>query len=180
MTSTRLRKRCAPCARSPKPKARSGFAPDLLPQAGTAPGNVTLNSNAPNNACLTAPNNVPSQLVYQSPIFQPTSFTFGGTFVGYTQYIDALQRASFFTALGGDPDNYHVLFDPVRITSPVVIDVPANEGLAITNGLLVGRPDVCAPGQILDINWFDSHINGTLLPALTSQGVNPGSVPIFL
>jgi len=147
---------------------------------GTAPGNVTLNSNAPDNTCLTAPNNVPSQLVFQSPIFQPASFTFGGTFVGYTQYIDAFQRANFFAALGGDPDNYHVLFDPVRITSPVVIDVPANEGLAITNGLLVGRPDVCAPGQILDINWFDSYINGTLLPALASQSVNPGSVPIFL
>jgi len=147
---------------------------------GTAPGNVTLNSNAPDNTCLTAPNNVPSQLVYQSPVFQPASFTFGGTFVGYTQYIDAFQRANFFAAVGDDPDNYHVLFEPVRITSPVVIDVPANEGLAITNGRLVGRPDVCAPGQILDINWFDSYINGTLLPAFASQGVNPGSVPIFL
>jgi hypothetical protein len=147
---------------------------------GTAPGNVTLNSNAPDNTCLTAPNNVPSQLVYQSPIFQPASFTFGGTFVGHTQYIDAVQRASFFAALSGDSDNYHVLFDPVRIATPVVIDVPANEGLAITNGLLVGRTDVCTPGQILDFYWLDSYINGTLLPALASQGVNPGSVPLFL
>jgi hypothetical protein len=146
---------------------------------GTAPGDVTLNSNAPDNNCLSAPNNVPSRLVRQSPIFEPASFTFGGIYLGYTQYIDAFQRANFYGALGNDPDNYHVLFDPVRVTSPVVIDVPANEGLAITNGQLLGPPAFCAPVQILDINWFDSYIAGTLLPQLASQGVNPGSVPLF-
>jgi hypothetical protein len=146
---------------------------------GTAPGNVTQNSSAPDNNCLTAPNNVPSRLLSQSPIFQPTNFSFGGVSLGHTQYIDAFMRANFYGALGGDPDHYHVLFEPVRIANPVVIDVPANEGLAITNGLLLGPPAFCAPVQILDINWFDSYINGTLLPELASQGVNPGSLPVF-
>ncbi len=146
---------------------------------GTVPGVVTQNSGAPDNNCLSAPNNVPSKLLYDSPIFQRTNFSFGGVSLGYTQYIDAFTRGNFYGALGGDPDNYHVLFEPVSITRPVVIDVPANEGLAITNGLLLGPPAFCAPVQILDINWFDSYINGTVLPALASQGVNPSSVPVF-
>jgi hypothetical protein len=39
---------------------------------------------ADNSACLPAPNNVPLALVQQSPLFQPASSNFGGTFVGNT------------------------------------------------------------------------------------------------
>ena len=85
----------------------------------TAPGDVTQNSGEPQTTCLTAPNNVPSKLIYQSPIFQSAPFTFGGVFMGNTQYIDAYQRANFYQALGGDPDDYHVLLSPVRIVSPI-------------------------------------------------------------
>lgn len=141
----------------------------------TAPGDVTQNSGAPQSTCLTAPNNVPSKLIDQSPIFQPAPFTFGGVFMGNTQYIDAFQRANFYQALGGDPDDYHVLFDPVRIISPIRIDVPANEGLA-------AEPDLfgtCGVVQFLDINWFDSYINGTILPQLAAQGINAGTIPVF-
>jgi hypothetical protein len=141
----------------------------------TAAGNVTQNSAAPDNNCLTAPNNVPSTLLYQSPIFQPTPFTFGGTYMGDTQYIDAIQRAEFYRALGNDPDNYHVLFGPVRIVSPISITVPANEGLAAPPGIF----GTCGNIQFLDINWFDSYVNGTILPQLAAEGVGPGTVPLF-
>ncbi len=146
---------------------------------GTAPGDVTQNSNAHDKHCLTAPNNVPSKLLYESPIFQKTNFSFGGVSLGHTQYIDAFTRANFYGALGGDPAGYHVLFEPVSIAKPVSIDVPSNEGLAITDGSLFGPPAFCAPVQILDINWFDSYINGTLLPELAKQGVSADSVPVF-
>lgn len=142
----------------------------------TTSGNVTQNSGAAQSTCLTPPNNVPSTLVYQSPIFQPAAFTFGGVFVGDTQYIDAFQRANFYQALGGDPDNYHVLFSPVKIVTPVTIDVPANEGLAIPAGTIF---PTCGTVQILDINWFDSYINGTILPQLAAEGVGPGTIPVF-
>lgn len=141
----------------------------------TTPGDVTQNSGAPQATCLTAPNNVPSTLIYQSPIFQNAPFYFGGTFMGNTQYIDAFQRANFYRALGGDPDGYHVLFGPVQILDPVKIDVPANEGLAAPASFF----GTCGTIQFLDINWFDSYINGTLLPQLARQGIGAGTIPLF-
>jgi hypothetical protein len=141
----------------------------------TAPGDVTQNSGVANTDCLTAPNDVPSTLIAQSPIFQNAPFTFGGTYMGDTQYIDAVQRAEFYRALGNDPDNYHVLFSPVRIIRPISVTVPANEGLAAPRSLF----GTCGTIQFLDINWFDSYINGTILPQLAAQGIGAGTIPVF-
>jgi hypothetical protein len=147
----------------------------------TVPGDVTQNSGAAQTTCLTAPNNVPSTLIDQSPIFQNAPFTFGGVYMGNTQYIDAVQRAEFYRALGNDPDNYHVLFSPVRIIAPVKVDVPANEGLAtdVPGDAASTIFGTCGTVQFLDINWFDSYINGTILPQLAKQGIGPGTIPIF-
>jgi len=148
----------------------------------TAPGDTVTDPTAPDNACLTAPNNVPATLVRQSPIMTPTKFVFGGTDMGTTQYPDAFERASFFNALGSRANQYHVLLDPIKMHEPVVIDVPANEGLAITdpNFFQAFQFSICAPLQLVDINWFDSYIQGTVLPALAAEGIDADSLPIFL
>ena len=147
----------------------------------TVPGVVTIDPTHTDNTCLQAPNNVPSRLFAQSPIFRSASFTFGGTYVGTTQYIDAFQRANFYNVLGSNLNDYHVLLNPVRTEEDgVFLDVPANEGLAFTDPLFFGPPAFCAPVQIIDINWLDSYINGTLLPRLAEEGVGPSSLPIIL
>jgi hypothetical protein len=145
----------------------------------TAPGNVTIDPTNVDRRWLTAPNNVPSRLLAQSPLFQPTPFTFGSTYLGTTQYVDALQRGSFYKALGSNLNEYHVLLDPVSVVKGIVVDVPANEGLAITDPLFFGAPACCAPFQFVDINWLDTYIDGTLLPQLATQGVGPSNLPIF-
>ena len=149
----------------------------------TAPGDATQNSGVAQSTCLTAPNNVPSTLIDQSPIFQNAPFNFGGVPIGNTQYIDAVQRGEFYQALDQDPDNYHVLFSPVRIVSPIAVDVPANEGLAADVPGNADSPNIfgtCGTVQFLDLNWFDSYINGTLLPELAQQdGVNASVIPVF-
>lgn len=138
-------------------------------------GTVTQNSAVPDTNCLGTSNNVPSTLLYQSPIFQNAPFSFGGTFMGNTQYIDAVQRAEFYHVLDDDPGNYHVLFSPVRIASPISVTVPANEGLAAPSGIF----GTCNTVQFLDINWFDSYINGTILPQLAREGIGAGTIPVF-
>ena len=149
----------------------------------TAPGDATQNSGAPQSTCLTPPNNVPSTLLAQSPVFQSAPFTFGGVFMGNTQYIDAFMRANFYQALDQDPDNYHVLFSPVRVVSPVTVDVPANEGLAADVPGNTASPNIfhtCGTVQFLDSNWFDAYINDTLLPQLEQQdGLTAGEIPVF-
>jgi hypothetical protein len=143
----------------------------------TKPGVTILNPTVANTACLTPPNDVPLTLYRQSPIIRRASFEMGGTLVGDTQYVDAFQRANFwaFTA----SHNYHVLLQPVTTTHTVFINVPAADGLALATNSL-GPPDFCAPLGIIDINWFDAYLDSTVIPSLYPQGVNPGSLPIFL
>jgi hypothetical protein len=142
----------------------------------TKPGRVVFDSTSPNTACLGSRNNVPLTLVQQSPIFRSANFNFGGTEVGVTQYIDAFQRGSFWNVI--DKDNYHVRLAP-KTLAPIVIDIPATEGLALATTSL-GPPAFCAPLGILDINVFDGLLTTKILPALKAQGVNPATFPIFL
>jgi hypothetical protein len=144
---------------------------------GTVPGKTVLDPTAANSACLTAPNDVPLTLFQQSPMFNDASFTFGGTYVGDTQYPDAFQRANFWNHTHAR-DN-HMLLSPVTTTSTLYLDVPEAYGLALATTSL-GSPAFCAPLGIIDINWFDSYLNTVVIPSLASQGVNQGSLPIFL
>jgi hypothetical protein len=146
----------------------------------TTPGIVTLNPEAVDANCLHAPNNVPTKLFAQSPVFQPAQFSFGSTPMGYTQYIDAFQRANFYEVWSKGEANYHVILDPVTTDKGILVDVPANEGIAFVDGNILGPPAFCAPYQIIDLNWLDAYISGTLLPMLKHQGIDAGSLPIFM
>jgi hypothetical protein len=150
---------------------------------GTAPGNTAFDPTSPDstNPCLSAPNNVATHLVSQSPIFTPTKFVFGATNVGTTTYNDAFQRANFWNILGEDRDSYHVLLDPVQVLDPITLEVPDVYGVAIANLLLLGPPAFCAPLGIVDINWFDTYLTGTVVPALAKENnLDPTNLPIFL
>ncbi len=150
-------------------------------QFTVAPGATTMDPTAA-TACLSPPNNVPASLLEESPIFRPAHFRFGATDVGTAQYVDAFQRGNFWQALGmaGTTDAYHVRLDPVQTVAPVVLEVPAASGLAITDPLLLGPPALCAPFGIIDINWVDDYLAGKVLPALAAQGVSPSNLPLFL
>ena len=56
----------------------------------TGPGRTRSDPTKADHACLTAPNNIPTRLVEQSPILTKTDFSFGGTNVGKTQYQDPI------------------------------------------------------------------------------------------
>src|ERR1700682_773781 len=63
--------------------------------------------------------------VLNSPIFQSSSFSPGGTFVGNTQYVDAFQRANFWTSVSDVSQNYHVLLqNPPQVNPAVTLTVP--------------------------------------------------------
>jgi hypothetical protein len=146
----------------------------------TTPGLTILNPTVADNGCLTAPNNVPIKLFEQSPILQAAPFDFGGTMVGRTQYIDAFQRGNFWKALGSNVGKYHVLLSP-EFLAPIVLDVPAIYGLSLAPDALtaLGIPIGCGPSAIVDINWFDAYLTGTIIPALAAKGVNPTTLPFF-
>jgi hypothetical protein len=139
----------------------------------TTKGSTTFDPTAADTSCLAAPNDVPLTLVQQSPIFQPTSFRFGHTLVGTTQYIDAFQRANFWQFV--KRTDYHTLVNPV-LFPPVMLNIAANEGLAIPSSLFGS----CGPLGIVNINTLDSILTGTLLPQLAAKGVDTSQFPVFL
>jgi len=53
----------------------------------TVAGDVVSEPTAPDNTCLAPPNNVPVELIRQSPLFQPVRFFVAGTDVGTTQWL---------------------------------------------------------------------------------------------
>ncbi|MBV8357634.1 MAG: hypothetical protein JO189_06815 [Deltaproteobacteria bacterium] len=142
----------------------------------TAPGVTIFNPAVADTACLKAPNNVPTKLFAESPIFKPATFNFGGTIVGTTQYSDAFQRGNFWNALGSNVDVYHVLLGPVKFLAPIVLNAPAIYGTVLPSKLT----GACGPLGIVDINWFDALLTGSIIPSLAAKGVNPASFPIFL
>jgi hypothetical protein len=140
----------------------------------TAPGVTVFDPTQNDNSCLSAPNNNPTALFRQSPIFENFDFSIGGTDVGNTQYEDAFQRAEFWNVLKNRND-YHTLFDPIVMLPAISINIPAE----FSTTLPPAQFPACGPFGIIDINFFDLFLNNNVLPALQPL-VNAGNIPFFL
>jgi len=53
-----------------------------------------------------------------------------------------------------------------------VLEAPSVYGISINDGLFLGPPAFCAPLGIVDINWFDTYLTGTIIPSL-ARDVDP-------
>ncbi|HEV2489576.1 MAG TPA: hypothetical protein VGT03_07195 [Candidatus Acidoferrales bacterium] len=114
-------------------------------------------------------------VVVNSPIFQNSSFTMDGVSIGSTQYVDAFQRASFWSNVGGTP--YHTVFSTSpTVLAPVSLTVPTADGTTIPWQSLGG----CRDAATMDINWWDNEVETVILPSLASKGVGPLNFPQFM
>jgi hypothetical protein len=107
-----------------------------------------------------------------SPIFDmTTTYTQGGVNVGTTQYVDAYQRADFWSIVQNQP-NYHVLLGGptahVTVLPQLVLNVPAGSGHT-------GQPFGHLVAEV-GINYFDAQISNyiTAHPQIT-----PATFPMF-
>jgi len=89
-------------------------------------------------------------------------FKEGGTDLGNTQYIDAFQRGNFWSKVKTHT-NYHTLLTPTVLAEQTY------------NGGTVGSPFGFQVAEV-DINSFDSFINGLI----SSLHISSGTFPIFL
>src|SRR5215469_9033982 len=113
--------------------------------------------------------------VQNSPIVKSTSFKFGGTSIGNVQVTNAFQRAEFwkFAKPGGINPKFGVALN-FKTLKPVTINVPNAD--AATGTINCGNGLIGAA----EINWLDNHLQSTVLPSLKSQGVGPGTFPLFV
>jgi hypothetical protein len=110
------------------------------------------------------------ELVQNSPIFQKSQWTINGVNVGNTQYIDAFQRAEFWSLLKGK--NYHLTLDDTLL--------PA-QTLSFSGHNLSFTTPSCANAQLglVDINDLDAALVNLITGPLAGT-INPGTFPIFL
>lgn len=105
--------------------------------------------------------------VKNSPLIKKAAFAPGGTNVGTTQYVDAFQRANFWSSVSTVSPNYHVLLSPVSVKPLQTINVGAN-------GTTVSGP--CARIGEVDINFFDN----IAMNLLTTLAIPADTLPLFL
>jgi hypothetical protein len=105
------------------------------------------------------------QSVIASPIFE--SFD---SQAGFTQYADAIYRASFYKVVEEKSPSWHVLLGQPAVMATEYITVPAGKGLEFT-GSHSG-----APVGLMDIDWFSKQLQA-LIGRLK---LDPHTLTIFL
>jgi uncharacterized membrane protein YdcZ (DUF606 family) len=103
-----------------------------------------------------------------SPIFSSgVDFVQGGTDLGSTQYIDAVQRGNFWSSVSANP-GWHLLAGGPTVLKIHTITVPAADGkLATAFGVKVA---------LVNINWID----GQFQALLTADGIPADAIATFM
>jgi hypothetical protein len=119
--------------------------------------------------CLGA---VVETVVGNSPVFQNSNYVMNGVNIGNTQYVDAFERANFWSNVAAAGNSYHTLLGlstlpPVRVTVPIA-DGQTAAGFG------------CGSYGLLDIDWWDNYVQNTLIPSLGGEGVGPTNLPLLL
>jgi hypothetical protein len=120
-------------------------------------------------------------LVQNSPIFQPTTWTMDGVNVGATQYHDAFTRASFWSLVGGS--SYHLVENvTVLATQTLYFGSVGNGGTSLGLGTNYNAPVAFGAGcgflGVVNVSNLVTAVNN-LLGSL-SPTVNIGTLPMIL
>ncbi|MBV9990075.1 MAG: hypothetical protein JOZ72_02175 [Alphaproteobacteria bacterium] len=134
---------------------------------GATNGNMTFDPLA-----VTLPNGrTLIENVLASPLFAPgTKFKQGGVKVGFGQYIDAYQRANFWSSVSTNTQ-YHVKFVNPTVLPEQTITVNVNQGKVVTN------PFGTKPAGEMYVNDFDSQIL-TIMSGI--RKITPNVLPLFI
>ena len=107
-----------------------------------------------------------------SPVIKTHSYTWGGTAIGSAQYVDAFQRAEFWTYANpsGINPGYHVRLKVTTLPT-ITINVPLSQAAAATIS--------CGNGFLgaIEINWLDNYLQTTAIPALVTAGSVAPHIP---
>lgn len=135
---------------------------------GKLNGNTTFD---PKKTRVANGNNIVKDLI-ASPLFKGRlKFVQGGTDVGKTQYIDAFQRANFWSFVSKNK-KYHVVLGKPKVLHEQTINVPFGLGLVETN------PFGTKPIGTMEIDVFDQQIQ-SFISALSAD-ITPNTLPLFV
>lgn len=146
----------------------------IVPLIVKMPDGGIFDPTVPDASC--SPAGTPLNLAVNSPMLVPIDFKIGSVDVGTAQYVDAFQRANFWSNVSVTGNRYHTVLSPVTTLGAVTVNVPSGDGATFSTAQFGG----CNPIGVMTFSWFDGFVTGTLLPALAAQGVGPTNFPLFL
>jgi hypothetical protein len=143
----------------------------IVPVKVHMPDGGVFDPGATDATCLGS--KVPSTVFQNSPLFVSTDFIMNGTDIGTAQYIDAFQRANFFTEnVSATGTRYHTMLSATPLAEQT-FTVPSGKGGTFSDG-------GCGHLGIMDLSTFDTFVRGTIIPFVTAHGGGPTSLPIIL
>ena len=128
---------------------------------------ITYDAAAP-DVCV-AGNPTTVSFIANSPVFQNNTWVMNGVNIGNTQYIDAFQRAQFWSNVQGTP--YHLILQASQLATRSLTFSGTN--MPVTCG---GHATFIG---IIHIGAIDSAIQNLIVNVL-SPTVNVGTFPVFL
>jgi hypothetical protein len=124
---------------------------------------IPLAMNFAVDHCTLAASGMAEDLV-ASPMFTPTEFGHG-----LRQYVDAVQRGSFWSSVGTTSPDWHLLLSP-HIMATQVLQVPAGKGDSFFN------PASNRPEGLVDGQWLQLRLNSLI----NSLHIDPGALAVFV
>jgi len=115
----------------------------------------------------------PVARILQSPLFQSSSIAVGGTFIGRTQYIDAFQRANFWSDVSTTSPDYHVLLNATA-ASTQSFTLPVTQPRQFPVDSTVAGP--CARIGFEDMGDLDARVQNVI----NAQNIPGDVLPIFV
>jgi hypothetical protein len=147
----------------------------IVPIIITMSDGTVFNPAATDTTC--SPAGTALSLVQNSPLFNSIDILMGSTDLGVAEYVDAFQRANFWTEVSPTGDRYHTMLSPVTTVSAIPVTVPSAYGA--TNSIAeyggCGRTI-----GVMSYSWWNDYMLGTVMPSLVSSGVGPAVFPVFL
>ncbi len=151
--------------------SRTTNVPTFIVPVKIIAGGHTFDPSAADATCLSS--KVPLTVFQNSPLFQSVAFTMNGIGVGTTQYIDAFQRAEFWENVSHTGNRFHTMLSPITTLAEQSLTLTSAHGGDFTGGF-------CGNIGIIDFATFDSFVQSTIVPLVTSSGGGPTSFPIIL
>lgn len=150
-------------------KTTTTITTQIVPLIITING-ITYDPTTVDTVCGPAPRNLSSvEIVRQSPLFVNNNWTMNGVNVGNTQYLDAFQRAQYWSLVGGTP--YHLMLGVQVLPAQTITLAGAN-----FNGPTFGG---CGTFGVVNQPVMDQAVQSLITGPLAGT-VNVGTVPIFL
>src|ERR1700683_4823886 len=135
----------------------------------------TYDPTAPDPNC--SPQGTARTLVQNSPVFNASNMQMDGTDLGNTTYSDAFERGEFWGNVSITGNAFHTML-AVTTTAPMTVAVPAGDGQSYAPSQV--SPTPCENLGVINTSYVNYTLLPNLIASLSSNGVGPGTIPIFL